>query len=122
MITASLMLFSLSMIDRGRMAAFTLACSICISQYLMVSLLSALVKDALLDVGVQIYMSQWYLLSVDDRKSVMMILLMAQRSKTLRVGIFGDASLDRFTDVRNIYHINKLNGCLIIFLHYRLVS
>lgn len=109
MIMASLMLFILSLIDRGRMAAFTLACSITITQYVIVSLLSALVKDALQDIGVQICMLKWYQLPVDDHKSVMMILIMAQRSKTLRVGIFGDASLERFTDVRMLDEISFKN-------------
>lgn len=101
MIMASLMLFTLSLIDRGRMATFFLACFITILQYFVVSFLSDLVKSALTDIGIRIYTSKWYYLSIDDQKTVMMILNMTQRSKTLRAGGFGDASLDRFSDVRN---------------------
>lgn len=99
MTVASCMIYVLTLVDPARVLSFAPACTIASTQYLIVSLLSTLVKDALFDVGIKLYTSQWFLLSFNDRKSMMMILVMAQHSKTLTVGSFADASLERFTDV-----------------------
>lgn len=99
MVIGACMLYVLSLIDPARIFSFAPACGIVIAQYLIVSLLSTLVKDALHDVGMRLYTSQWHFMAIQDRKSMMMILAMAQQSKTLTVWSFADASLERFTDV-----------------------
>lgn len=99
MILGSCMYYVLSLVDPARLLSFTPACSICLMQYLIVSLLSTFVKDALDDVGTKLYTSHWYSMRPKDCKSMLMILVLAQQSKTLTVWSLADANLERFTDV-----------------------
>lgn len=68
-------------------------------QYGLVSKVSSDIEASYEGIANALYTSQWYLLSTNDRKSMLPIMMMAQRPKTIKVGIFGKCNLRRFTDV-----------------------
>lgn len=80
------------------------------TQYFCISIISAMIKDATENIGDAIYDSKWYWLSAKDKKDVLKILLLAQKPKALQIGPFGEASLERFTNVIKFIY----NVCLMI--------
>ncbi|XP_063697572.1 uncharacterized protein LOC134828522 [Culicoides brevitarsis] len=107
MIMASCMYYVLSLVEPTRMISFTPASSICVFQYFIVSLLSTLVKDALHDVAMKLYESEWYKLPPKTLKDMLLVMAMSQRTKSLQVWSLSEASLERFTRVLNlVYKIN----------------
>lgn len=68
-------------------------------QYLVVSKISSAIEDSHTDIANSLYASKWYLLSNEDRKTMLRIMMMAQQTKTIKVGYFGESNLERFTDV-----------------------
>lgn len=89
------------MTDFATFLTFFLSMALFTIQYLIISVVSTKIQDAYNDIGTALYCSKWYWMSVDDRKTMLQIMSVAVRSKTLCVGIFGESSLDRFTSVSN---------------------
>lgn len=69
------------------------------AMYFSVSYCCLLIKESFENVGQSLYMSKWYLMNVHHRKDFLKILMLGHKQKTLRVGAFGFASLERFTQV-----------------------
>lgn len=69
-------------------------------QYGLVSKVSSEIEDSYKGIAIALYSSKWYLLPTSDRKTMLRIMMMAQRPKTIKVGIFGKCNLERFSQVR----------------------
>lgn len=67
--------------------------------YFFVSVFCELVKKRFEDIGQSLYSSKWYLLKPCCRKDFLMILMMGLKEKTLVVGPFGFAGLEKFGEV-----------------------
>lgn len=92
-------LYILLLFDVGRALAFLPLLTIVFIEYFLVSYMSALIKENFENVGESLYMSKWYILDIQERKKVLKILMMAQKQKTMRIGVFGFSNLERFTTV-----------------------
>lgn len=80
-------------------------------QYLMVCYMSTNILEKHGEIGKVLYTSKWYYLSVKEKKALINIIQMSQKTCTLSSGGFGYVSLERYNDVRDFYEKN----CQILF-------
>lgn len=102
MILAYCMLYILAIIDPQSATMYSGALLITGPLYYLAALLSTFLEEDFLNISIALYQSKWYLLATKERKMVLMILLMSQKSKTAKVGPVTNASLERFTGVSSI--------------------
>lgn len=96
------------LVDRQRIMVFGVSAWLTSVQYLIISVISAYVKDAFEDIAVSIYDSDWFWLSQTEKKTVLKIMMVAQKPHAFSVGVFKEANLERFTDV-SIRLIKKIS-------------
>lgn len=97
-LTAASNLFILLTLDFSRSINFIPILGFASIQYLFCSYISGKVEEGFENVGNYLYLSQWYLLKPEQRKDFLM-LLFAQKRKSLTVGPFALCSLERFSKV-----------------------
>lgn len=102
MVTNLIVLFIMAIIAPSQLAGYGLSALLVSSQYVFVSVLGTGLKMALQNIGTKIYASKWYFLGANDRKVVLKIMMISQKSLTLKVGPFVEANLERLTGVRFI--------------------
>lgn len=71
------------------------------TQYFIISTISTKIQDAYDEIRNALYCSKWYWMSINEQKTMRQIMMLAGEDKVLTVGIFGNANLERFTQVSN---------------------
>lgn len=69
--------------------------------YLLISFISSAIQDGYAKIDECLYASLWYWMPHKERKLMWQIMMVAQKSKVVKVGIFGDSNLERFSKVRS---------------------
>lgn len=87
------------LVDPQRILIFGVLAPLCSTQYLIVSVISTLVKTGFENIAVAIYDSDWFWLNQHEKKVVLKILMLAQKPVAFSVGVFKEANLERFTYV-----------------------
>uniref|UniRef100_A0A336M3K6 CSON011577 protein n=1 Tax=Culicoides sonorensis TaxID=179676 RepID=A0A336M3K6_CULSO len=109
-VCAGCALYVLCLFAPGRAVSFAPILITVGIMYFSVSYLSALLSENFANVGHSLYASNWYLLNVEHKKTILTILLMAYKNKSAHVGPFGNCNLERFTEaLKMVYRI-----CLLI--------
>lgn len=85
----------------GRAVSFSPTLTAMFLVYYYASYYCTVLKEHLENVGESVYMSKWYLLKPNHRRDYLMIMMLGQKERTLTLGPFGFASLERFTEVRS---------------------
>lgn len=67
--------------------------------YLLISFMSSAIQDSYAGISGALYASRWYWMSIKQRRMMWQLMMVAQQSKALSVGIFAESNLERFTDV-----------------------
>uniref|UniRef100_A0A336LY69 Odorant receptor n=1 Tax=Culicoides sonorensis TaxID=179676 RepID=A0A336LY69_CULSO len=98
------------LVDRTRIIYFAIVNILVTFIYLLMSVISSVVKSGFEDVLTSLYTSKWYCLKIKDRKILNQILEMSQKPKALNVGFLSECNLDRFTNVMKFIY----NTCLMI--------
>lgn len=78
--------------------------------YFFISFSAEKLKQHFGEIGELLYLSQWYLLKPCYRRDFLTILILGNHARTVKVGPFGFAGLERFTDA--FFRVYQL--CLII--------
>lgn len=78
-----------------------IGCLFIVPQYLICSVNGSNILHKSYEIARTLYDSNWLNLNVNDKKTLVLILKMMQKSHTLTVGGFADVSLARFTFVRS---------------------
>lgn len=100
MVFAHCMLYILILIDPHKALMYGGSLVITAFIYFFASLIASIVEQEFQNISMSLNQSKWYLLFPKERKMFVMIQMMSQKIKTIKVGPFGNASLERFTIVR----------------------
>lgn len=72
--------------------------------YFFVSFVCEKLKQSFGEIGNSLYLSKWYLLKPCDRKDFLTILVLGKHLKTVKVGPFGFAGLERFSQALSVVY------------------
>lgn len=103
--------YVLSLYAPNRAVQFAPLLSTIVLTYFFVSYVCALLKESFENIGGSLYMSKWYLMRPALRKDFLKIMIMGQKTQTLRLGPLGYASLERFTQVTSNFNVFLLGIC-----------
>lgn len=87
------------LVEPERLFVFGISALLTSTQYLIISIISSYTKSGFEDIAVSLYDSDWYWLSHKDKKSMLKIMMLAQKPQAFSVGVFAESNLERFTDV-----------------------
>lgn len=102
MVSSLIICYIMFLVDPKRILVYGVSALLISTQYFVVSIISALLKEAFEDIAVSLYDSEWYWLEKGQRMSVLKIMMMAQTPQAFGVGMFYEANLERFTSVSDM--------------------